>query len=103
MKVTIEILSVYGVYVFGATVLIWRYIAKDRGPTIVVAWLMPALLIAAFIEGTFRLLFRKRPRVRPCPVGLDQAELAVEKRRQKMFGGDLSQPHFASDWARLYG
>jgi hypothetical protein len=103
MKLLVEIFSVYALYAFGATVLIWRHATKDRGPTVVVAWLAPALMIAAFIEGTFRLLFRKRPKVRPCPVGLDEAELVVEKRRQKMFGGELSHPHFASDWARLYG
>lgn len=103
MKVFFEILAVYGVYVFGATVLIWRYTAKDRGPTTVVAWLMPFLLVATVIQGTYLLFFRKYPRVRPCPIGLAEAEVVVEKRRQKMFGGERLATNFASEWARLYG
>jgi hypothetical protein len=104
MKVAVEILAMYGVYVFGASVLIWRYATtNDRGPSVVVAWLMPVLIFAAVLEGTFRLLFGKSPRIRKCPAGLAEAEMVVEKRRQKMFGGEQLATNFASDWARLYG
>jgi len=104
MKVAVEILAMYGVYVFGASVLIWRYTTtNDRGPAIVVAWLMPALIFAAVLQGTSRLLFGKSPKIRQCPVGLAEAEIVVEKRRQKMFGGERLATNFASDWARLYG
>jgi hypothetical protein len=103
MKLAVEILAIYGVYAFGATVLIWRYIATDRGPTIVVAWLMPGVILAALIHGTYRVLFKKSPRVRPCPAGLAEAEVIVEERRQKMFGGERLATNFASEWTRLYG
>jgi hypothetical protein len=103
MKLVGEFLAIYGVYMFGSAVLICRYTRVDRIPTVIVAWLMPALVLEALIEGTFLLLFKKYPRVRPCPVGLAEAEVVVEQRRQKMFGGESLPTTFASEWARLYG
>jgi hypothetical protein len=103
MKFVLEVLVLYALYVLGAALLIWRHGGKDRGPTIVVASLMPMIVCAALVVGTFRLLFRSQPRVRPCPVGLAEAEIAVEKRRHKMFGGPSLPTNYASEWARLYG
>lgn len=102
MHFLIEVVAVYAIYVFGTSLLIWRYGTKDRGPSIVVAAVAPMLFLAAFGKLFALALFRRSPAIHPCPVGLKDAELLVERKRQQMFGGEPLEPHFASDWARLY-
>lgn len=102
MRLLIEVSTIYAIYLFGTSLLIWRYGGKDRAPNIVVAWVVPVIVVASFIEFIFHALFRKALSIRPCPIGLDEAELIVERHRQQMFGGKPIEPHFASDWARLY-
>jgi hypothetical protein len=98
----IELLAMYGVYLFGTSLLIWRYGRNDRGPSIVVAAVAPVLLIAALAKMLALTLVGRLPRIEPCPQGLSDAEVLVERRRLEMFGGKAVEPHFASDWARLY-
>ncbi|MGI4829441.1 MAG: hypothetical protein ACRYFU_14785 [Janthinobacterium lividum] len=102
MRLAIEVLAIYGIYVFGTALLIWRFSTKDRGPSIVVSMLVPFLFVVSFIEMIVSVLLRRNQAIGPCPVGLDEAELLVERQRQKMFGGDSEIPHLASDWAKLY-
>jgi hypothetical protein len=102
MRLIVEILTVYGLYLFGAAILIGRYGTRDRGPVIVVAWLMPALLVLSVLLSIFRLLFSRRLTVSRPPHGLEEAERFVEKHRHEMFGGELVKMHYATDWARLY-
>lgn len=102
MKLAIELAFIYGLYALSAAIVIWRYGHKDRVPFIIVAWLMPPMLVASFLHFILLLVFGKRPRMKPCPVGLDEAEGLVEHYRREMFGGDPIEPHFATDWALLY-
>jgi hypothetical protein len=102
MRLAIEFVSIYGLYALTAAILIWRFGLRDRVPFIIVAWLMPPMLVASILHFTLRVIFGKRPRVRPCPIGLDEAEGLVERKRLEMFGGKSIQPHFATDWALLY-
>lgn len=102
MRLILEILAIYSIYLFGTSILIWRFARKDRGPSVVVAAAVPLLFVISLIELVFSTIFRKSPKVGPCPVGLSEAEYIVEKNRQKMFGGAPQEPRFASDWARLY-
>jgi hypothetical protein len=102
MRLVIEILAVYFVYVFGTSLLIWRYGTKDRGPSALVAAVLPFIVVVSFFQFLFMALFRHAPLVTPCPDGLAEAELIVENHRQRMFGGRPVEPHFASDWANLY-
>ncbi|MHB1937858.1 MAG: hypothetical protein ACYCOR_14895 [Acidobacteriaceae bacterium] len=103
MRVAIELATIYGIYIGGMSLLIWRYVAKNRGSNIVVAAAMPLLaVLAIFLSILLVALKRTEPRVGPCPYGLMEAEEIVEKKRQNMFGGDPQKPHFARDWAALY-
>lgn len=102
MHFFIELASVYVIYLFGTSLLIWRYGTRDRGPSIVVAGVAPMLFMAAIAKMFVLALFRRSPTIHPCPDGLKDAELMVERKRQQMFGGEPLEPHFASDWARLY-
>jgi len=102
MHLAIEIATVYAIYLFGTSLLIWRFGSRDRGPSIVVAAVVPALYVAAFAELAWLASLGRSPAIGPCPEGLSDAELAVERQRQKMFGGRALEPHFASDWQRLY-
>lgn len=102
MNLAIELFSIYGVYALSAAIVIWRYGKQDRIPFIVIAWLMPLLLVVSFLHFTLLLIFGNRPRIKPCPVGLEEAEKLVERNRREMFGGDPIEPHFATDWALLY-
>lgn len=102
MRLAIEIFAVYFIYAFGTSLLVWRYSVRDRGPIIVVTWVIPLMVIASLFELIFLTIFRRSPCIRPCPEGLDETELIVERHRQQMFGGEPVEPHFASDWARLY-
>ncbi len=102
MRLLIEILTIYVVYLFGTALLIWRYGKKDRAPSIVVAGVAPILFVASFVELIFLAVIGKSRQISPCPDGLSDAELLVERQRQQMFGGSPIEPHFASDWSRLY-
>lgn len=104
MRFAIELLTIYAIYVFGTSLLVWRFGGKGggRGPSIVVAAVVPALFVVGLFELALLTLLRRRPQVDPCPYGLGEAELIIEKKRQQMFGGEPLKPHFASDWARLY-
>jgi hypothetical protein len=102
MHLAIEIFTVYAIYIFGTSLLIWRYSTKERGVSIIVAGVTPILLVVSLFDLLRVTLFRQSRHIRPCPTGLDEAELIVEKRRQQMFGGEALQPHFASDWTKLY-
>jgi hypothetical protein len=102
MRLFIEIAAIYGVYVLGVSFLIGRFGTKDKVPIAVAASTIPILVVAAIFESAFLLITRKEPRVRPCPEGLDAAELIVERHRQQMFGGEIQQPKFAFHWARVY-
>lgn len=102
MRLAIEVLTFYIVYLLGTSLLIWRYGSRDRGPSIVVSAVAPILLVAVFVELLVLALAHRIPSISPCPVGLSDAESVVEQQRRKMFGGNAVEPHFASDWARLY-
>lgn len=104
MRFAIEILTIYAVYVFGTAMLVWRFSKRGtgRGPSIVVAAAAPALLVFVLFEIAFLTVVGRRPHIEPCPDGLGEAELIVERKRLQMFGGESIKPHFASDWARLY-
>jgi hypothetical protein len=102
MRFTIELFTTYGVYLFGTSLLIWRYGSKDRGPAIIVAAVVPFLFVATFLKLTVLAMLRRSPAMGPCPEGLSDAEIVVERNRQRMFGGEPLKPTFASDWARLY-
>ncbi len=106
MRLVIEILTIYGIYFFGTSLLIWRYGRKERGVSIIVAGVMPTLVVVSVVVSLFEIfrvtVLRQSPRIRPYPDGLEEAELIVEKRRQQMFGGVALKPHFASDWKNFY-
>src|SRR5262249_54461032 len=102
MKLIVDFGVFYGLYAFTAAMLIWRYGVKDRAPFIVVAWLIPVLTIAALLNSILRLILGKRPKIGPCPYGLDEAEVLIERHRREMFGGGPIVPHFAQDWTLLY-
>jgi hypothetical protein len=104
MRLAIEVVTIYAVYVFGTSLLVWRFGTRGngRGPSIVVAAVAPALFVVGLLELMFLVAMGRRPRIDPCPDGLDEAELIVEAKRQEMFGGEPIKPHFASDWAKLY-
>jgi hypothetical protein len=98
----IEILTIYAIYIFGTSLLIWRYGKKDRAPLIVVAASIPILTVLSFFELGFRVLFMRSPQMEPCPDGLAETERIVEKRRLAMFGGAPIEPHIAHEWQMLY-
>lgn len=101
MRLLIEVFALYFVYVFGTALLIWRYGTKDRGPSVIVVSVIPLIAIISFFHFLVIAIFRRAPLLSPCPDGLAEAELIIEKHRQHMFGGS-TEPHFASDWANLY-
>jgi hypothetical protein len=41
-------------------------------------------------------------KMEPCPAGLEEAELIVERQRQIMFGGTLRKPTYAASWRFAY-
>ena len=103
MRLAIELAMIYGLYVGGLSLLVWRYEARERGSSIVVISVMPILAVIAVFWTLFLVLFKRTSLIiAPCPNGLAEAEEVVEKQRQKMFGGDPMKPHFATDWADLY-
>jgi hypothetical protein len=102
MRLMIEILTIYAIYIFGTSLLIWRYGTKDRGPLIVVAAVIPVLTVVSFFEVCIRALFLRTSQMPPCPDGLAEAERIVEKHRQEMFGGPPIPPHIAYEWEMLY-
>ncbi|MEO6803127.1 MAG: hypothetical protein ABI197_07785 [Granulicella sp.] len=102
MRLAIEIVAIYSLYITGVTIILKRYGKKDTLPMIVAAGAIPVLVVVSFFEAIFLMVFRSAPRVRPCPEGLDVAEMIVERHRQEMFGGETQHPKFAFEWARVY-
>jgi hypothetical protein len=102
MRLMIEILTIYAIYIFGTSLLIWRYGTKDRGPLIVVAAVIPILTIVSFFEVCIRALFLRSPQMSPCPDGLAEAERIIERHRHEMFGGSPIPPHIAHEWEMFY-
>ena|ERR1700679_4020066 len=102
MRLAIEILTVYAIYVFATSLLIWRYGKRDRGPVIVVTAVLPLMVIVCFFEVLIRALMQRAPTIDPCPDGLAEAERIVERHRREMFGGPPVPPHIAHDWQMLY-
>jgi len=102
MRLIIEILTVYAIYIFGTSLLIWRYGNKDRAPIIVLTAVLPFMVVIVFFEVFVRALFQRAPQMNPCPDGLAEAERIVEKHRHEMFGGAPVPPHIAHEWQMLY-
>jgi len=102
MRLAIEVFTIYIVYLFGTSLLIWRYGSKDRAPSIVVAAVSPLLFVFSAIQLILLKIIGRSPEISPCPAGLSDAELVIERKRQEMFGGEPIEHHFASDWAKLY-
>lgn len=102
MRLTIEILAVYAIYIFGTSALVWRYGTKDRGPLIVVTAVIPILTVVCLFEVGIRAMFGKSYQMPPCPDGLADAERIIEKHRLEMFGGTPAKLHVARDWELLY-
>jgi uncharacterized membrane protein SpoIIM required for sporulation len=61
MRLFIEILAIYTTYVFGTSLLIWRFASNDRGPTVVVAAVIPFLFVISIFETVFSAALRKSP------------------------------------------
>lgn len=97
----IDTVVVLVLFVCGMAWTVYRYAREDRAAFTILAVLSPAIAVFAVIHLLF-LVLTKRVQIGPCPVGLAEAEKAVEIERQRLFGGELREPTFARDWQRAY-
>jgi hypothetical protein len=105
MRLLFEILAVYFIYACSTAFLVIRFGTKDPVPSVAVAWLAPAIIVASIISTIntiARMLAGLDLSLKPCPEGLEEAEQIVETKRHAMFGGAMRKPHFAADWAKVY-
>jgi hypothetical protein len=102
MRIIIDLLAAYAIYMIGTALLVIRQAKKDRLPGVVIAWIAPFLSVVSFAIATARI-FSKRPLLAsPCPNGLESAEEIVAERRQQMFGGPRTHPQMAARWTKYY-
>jgi hypothetical protein len=102
MRIFIEILTAYSIYVLGTAILIWRFSENGRVASTACAVLMPFMTLGAVVATFLSVMGIVKIRIKPCPPGLEQAELLVERHRKEMFGGKSVPPHLASEWTRVY-
>lgn len=102
MRILIDLLAAYGIYMLGTALLVIRQAKRDRVPAVAIVWIAPLLSVSAFAVATVRLFVKRPIMASPCPEGLDVAEQVVAERRQQMFGGVCVKPHVAANWAKYY-
>ncbi|HZL29044.1 MAG TPA: hypothetical protein VFC39_21135 [Acidobacteriaceae bacterium] len=88
-------------FVLGVSSTVYRFAKHDRLAFTVLAILSPAIVVISMFRLVYLLMTNNAP-LRPVPVGLEEAEIAVEAERKRMFGGELRRPTLARDWQRAY-
>jgi hypothetical protein len=89
------------IFTVGLTLTIRRFGTQNRLAFTVAASLTPAIAVVAVLQLVY-LIVRGKVKVEPCPVGLEDAEMAVERQRQLMFGGELRKPLYTASWQIAY-
>lgn len=97
----IDVIVGIALFMVGVSWTVYRYARHDRVALTVVAVLSPMIAVFAIARLCF-LVLSKRATVGPYPEGLDEAELAVARERQLMFGGEIKQPSMGPSWRRAY-
>jgi hypothetical protein len=89
------------IFAGGLTLTIRRFGTQNRLAYAIVAILTPLIAVVAVLR-VFYLSAKGQVKMEPCPVGLERAEMLVERERQAMFGGPLRQPLFTASWKIAY-
>lgn len=100
-KFWIDVMVAAAIFCIGLAVTIRKFAGADSLPTIIAAVLTPVLAPISLIWVIVMGLAGKLE-VDPCPIGLEEAERAVEIERQKMFGGPLREPTISVSWRLAY-
>jgi len=99
--VAIDVIVGCVIFVLGIALTLRRFARQDYLVLTIAAIATPFIAVFAVFYVIYAMVARKKI-IEPCPMGFEEAEKIVERRRQQMFGGALREPSMARDWRLAY-
>jgi hypothetical protein len=98
----IDIAVGFAIFALGIALTLRRFAKGEFLVLTLSALLTPVLALAAVVYVIYLIATTGNSQIGPCPLGFEEAEKIVERRRQQMFGGPLREPSMANSWRLAY-